>query len=243
MGCLYKLDFPSGKSYIGVTVGRLCNRIAGHRYTAANGKQQAVYNAWRKYGEPLVTLLAEHPADQLAIALYNTRSPHGYNETSGGNLNTTMSDAARAKLSAIAVGRIPSQETRQKMSASSKGRPKTEEHRRRIAAWHTGRPLSDETRAKIAAKAKGRKIREETRIKMSLARKGRKVSLETRAKMARAKLGTKHTPETIAKLTGRVRSAQHNARISAGRLAAFAKRKSSPTDEKRDADQEHTNGQ
>lgn len=211
MGFLYKLDFASGKSYIGITTLHAANqRFIVHRSEAVRTRSKLlIHNAWRKHGEPHMTVLAVASGDYLlelersAIRAYGTQEPNGYNLTAGGDANPSSTPAARAKISAFAKTRIHSPETRAKMSAAKKGKPKSVETRARMSAGCMGRRPSSETREKLSLAAKGRIYTPETRAKMSAAGKVRVFTAEHRARIASSKTGQRHSPETIAKLKGR----------------------------------------
>lgn len=90
MGVLYKLDFPNGKSYIGITKRTLKRRLREH---FASSSRSLVSTAIRKYGKEKVrtSILFECSAHQtlrhlemLTIRQLNTRSPNGYNLSDGG---------------------------------------------------------------------------------------------------------------------------------------------------------------
>jgi len=49
VGSIYKIQFPNGKHYIGLTRRSLEDRQKQHTLCAKNGKTQCVYNALRKY--------------------------------------------------------------------------------------------------------------------------------------------------------------------------------------------------
>jgi len=67
MGIIYCLTFKSGKKYIGMTSELMRRRLAVHRMTL-KWSQAAVYRAWRKYGDPEVSILAEVEVDKLREA-------------------------------------------------------------------------------------------------------------------------------------------------------------------------------
>lgn len=94
-GWIYRLVFPSGKSYVGQTVN-LKTRMQSHgRRTSNNG--HAIKRAILKYGwsNVKVEILLRVEADNVKpildsaevenIAKYNTLKPHGYNLTPGGD--------------------------------------------------------------------------------------------------------------------------------------------------------------
>lgn len=126
-GILYKLDFASGKSYIGVTTRKLEKRIRCHQYDASKGSVLLAHRAWRKYGEPTVVILAvveNHmlmDAEMRAIVAFGTMKPNGYNLTPGGN-------AAPTKVRDIA----------KRSGLSRRGRKFTPEHCQRISKGMLG---------------------------------------------------------------------------------------------------------
>jgi len=91
---LYKMTSPEGKSYIGITTGKLINRMHRHRAAANGGSPYAIHAALRKYGfkaftvevlsdETDIKLLNE--LEVVAIAEHATLAPAGYNLTTGGD--------------------------------------------------------------------------------------------------------------------------------------------------------------
>lgn len=91
-GIIYRLTFPDGKSYIGMTTHTIEWRLKRHEEWARkrDGKLQ---EAIRKYGMDAVhvEILAEVPREELAvsemqaIAKHNTVWPHGLNMSDGGD--------------------------------------------------------------------------------------------------------------------------------------------------------------
>ena len=112
MGELYKLDFTNGKSYVGITTKTAKSRFDNHKRCANTGKGAALYNAWRKHGEPKLTVLAVledkelASAEQRAIAVYGTLVPSGYNMTSGGEVSPMLFSEIAAKVSASMLGKV-----------------------------------------------------------------------------------------------------------------------------------------
>ena len=127
MACLYRIQFPCGKSYVGISATTAESRFYKHTYSARNGSALAVHRAIRKYGRNaalLETLVVGDwsyvtALEQRAIAAFGTRAPHGYNLTNGGDglCGYRHSEATRAKLRA----RVYSPEVRARMSASAMG--------------------------------------------------------------------------------------------------------------------------
>lgn len=186
MGELYKLDFASGKSYIGITEKTAAQRFKGHQTSFRLGATALVYRAWRKYGEPKLTVLAVledcelSPSEIRAIAIFKTISPHGYNLSEGGHLAPSKHPEVAAKISKSQLGnksfagRKHSEETKAKMRASN-----------HHTSGMLGKKWSEEARAKIVAALTGQKRptttgdlnpakREDVRKKISAGTKGNK---------------------------------------------------------------------
>lgn len=172
MGELYVLEFSNGKKYIGLTTVGAEQRFKQHRRGFCRGKKKLpVYEAWAKYGEPTVRVLAvvedfDLPdAEVRAIALFNTVVPNGYNVSYGGEVSAMKNPEAARRLS-IALS----------------GRKLTTTHRANIAKSHENRTKyapkgfthTQETKDKIRAKAigntnaAGKPKSEETKRKMSV---------------------------------------------------------------------------
>ena len=103
-GIIYKLDFPSGKSYIGLTTQSLKGRLASH--LSRSSKCPQVKRAIAKYGwsSVVVTILVELPKALLPeyekkfIDIFDTYR-RGYNGTPGGDVSpmTCPEVAARSR--------------------------------------------------------------------------------------------------------------------------------------------------
>jgi len=155
MGELYKLEFPNGKAYIGITKKTAVHRLNQHKTMLRGGKHTALYNAWRKHCEPKLVVLAIVEDYDLAeteiraIKVFNTLVPNGYNMTEGGQTSPSLSPSAKLKMSLAKLG---------KPNAS-------------VAASNKRREYSKETKVKMSAAAKGRVCSEITRSKISSANK------------------------------------------------------------------------
>jgi len=208
VGCLYKLDFPNGKSYIGITSKTATKRFIDHCKKPGKRKPTAIKLAINKYGKDSVNIstLAVGGYEYIknleksAIKSYKTKSPYGYNITDGGD---------------GVCGLNVSSETRYKL---------------RVA--NLGKKRPDHVIAKIAAGSKGRQVKQETRKKISETLTGHVVTEATREKLRAASLGKKQTPESIAKMIstriGVPRSEEVKAKIGAknkGRVMSLEQRK------------------
>jgi|SaaInlV_125m_DNA_1040241.scaffolds.fasta_scaffold01647_1 hypothetical protein len=101
-GIIYKLDFPSKKSYIGLTEQTLKDRLASHALRSSKCPQ--VKKAIAKYGwsTVIVTVLVELPAyllpeyEKKFIDIYDTYR-RGYNATPGGDMSPMTCPEVAAK--------------------------------------------------------------------------------------------------------------------------------------------------
>ncbi len=155
MGCLYRLDFPNGKSYVGITSKTAEWRWKTHVQEAKQGKY-LINLAIRKHGPESVKLTTLAQADdwaelcaleRAAIIQHGTRSPHGYNVTDGGEGTPGLTHApdARTRLRGAVVSQYkPVRRTAKVLSES---------HKANIGAAMAGRVFSDEHRARLSAAA------------------------------------------------------------------------------------------
>lgn len=222
MGELYRLDFPNGKSYIGMTTRRTSLRISGHRQAAAKDKNTPLYNAWKKHGEPVCVVLAvvenfDLPeAERKAINIFGTLSPGGYNVLES---------------SAIPPMAVPEISSKIKGNCHTKGRKLSEAHISKIIEANKGRKFSKETLSLMKAaqnrpdikSAKSEMMRKNNPMKDPeiAAKQGLKMRKpkseehkakcrkaiidawklpEFREKQSKARIGKSHSEETIEKM-------------------------------------------
>lgn len=209
MGWLYCLTFPNGKQYVGLTTCSPARRFGRHKAAAANPENKSrLYQAWRKHGAPSLQVLVELPNNDLAtaereyIAAMNTRIPHGYNQSEGGEgaFGVAVSEETRRKISEAQKGKVMSEASRQRMADAKRGRKQSETHRAAISAALKGKPKAPEAMAKTHAANVGRVHSAETRAKISANRKGIPRSPEASAQAAEKHRGRKNSPETIEKM-------------------------------------------
>lgn len=240
-GYLYRLIFPNGKCYIGITSRTVEKRFAEHVASSGGGKSDcAVHRAIAKYGHENIKIeeLASAEWDSLktleikAISDYNARPPFGYNLTRGGDGVVGFDDVTRAKMGAANIGRKPSKETLAKLSAASKGRTHSKEAKAKISAAHLGLEFSDEHRKKLShARCKivasgVSYLTPEGRAKLSATSRALRLGVprseETKLKLSAANMGKKASAESRAKqsaaLKGRTRPPEVMARIVATRM-------------------------
>ena len=95
-GSIYKIQFPNGKYYIGLTTTSLEQRREEHKYRAKGGSTRYLYNALRKYDMidtfELIEIDTANSLEELCemeigyIIEYNSyyMNGKGYNMTFGG---------------------------------------------------------------------------------------------------------------------------------------------------------------
>lgn len=228
VGTLYKLNFPNGKSYIGITTRGIEARFAGHLVSAKSGVDLPLARAIRKYGNPERQILAfmnhdDLPAAEIrAIRVFGTLTPHGYNVTFGGQTSPMRRPEVAAKVSAALKGR------KAPWCAGEMSAMRRPGMAAKMRALQLGKPKHTiESRAKLSAATKaqlairnvwtGRKHTPESLVKIKLAANNR--SPEWKRKMSEAVRGFKHTDETRKKMsishTGKKHSAEHLAALRA----------------------------
>ena len=234
---LYQLTFSNGKAYIGQTVRNMNVRMAQHRTAANRGSNLPVHNAWRKYGEPSVSILLEcdcveqlHQAEIDMIRDCGTLSPNGYNLGLGGETAPSKSPEVAAKIAAKATGRKIADTSA--VSEAVRLNWQNPEYRQKVsnglkASW------TDEKRLETSAKFKsmwekrrenGWSMSDETKEKMS----NKTVSAETRAKMsaaAKARKDRKHSPETRAKIAAATKRTWQDEELTDRRVSAIRQAK------------------
>lgn len=166
---VYKLTFPNGKCYIGMTGQNPNNRWKnGRSYVIkkANGcyKHPLLADAIIKYGwdnvqkDILYASTNQNEAEKMEkyFIMKNKSSDRcfGYNQQTGGMSGFSVSVETKEKLSKWNSGRKLSEEVKRKMAVSHKGKN----------TWSKGRHLSDETKRKISIANKGKKLSEKAII-------------------------------------------------------------------------------
>jgi len=184
MAILYLLEFSSGRLYVGLTRGKLSKRIAGHKKDAFKRMRDLpIYNAWRKYGDPKISIIQEGSIEEIAQAEINAiidlncRVPNGYNIAFGGSISPMKTPECRAKLSI----NNPMKRKEIREARSGEGHhSKLPEQRKRASEQQkkSNNMKSDSAKLKSSISHKGNKHSEETKLKMSLAAKGRPIKFE-----------------------------------------------------------------
>jgi hypothetical protein len=212
-------------------------RMAQHRTAANRGSNLPVHNAWRKYGEPSVSILLEcdcveqlHKAEIDMIRDCGTLSPNGYNLCLGGETAPSKSPEVAAKIAAKARGRKIAD-----TSAVSDGvrlNWQNPEYRKKVseglkASWNDDRREAASIRIKkmwAQRESIGWSMSDETKDKLSK----KVISDETRAKMsaaAKARKDRKHSPETRAKIAAATKKAWQDDELTDRRVSAIRQAK------------------
>lgn len=215
LGCVYRLTFPNGKAYIGITKRTAEKRFAAHvQYSVGKKRKFAVHSAILRFGADSVVVetLAFAPWSELAaleikaIAEHGTRAPNGYNLTRGGDGVVDFDDITRAKMGEANIGRVPSAETRAKLSIAGSGRLHTDDAKRKISEARAGMKFSDEHRTNLSSArersiANGYKfvMSEQHKEKIRASKLGKPRSAETKQKLSDANKGKTHSQESRAK--------------------------------------------
>lgn len=234
---LYQLTFSNGKAYIGQTVRNMNVRMAQHRTAANRGSNLPVHNAWRKYGEPSVSILLEcdcveqlHQAEIDMIRDCGSLVPNGYNLGLGGETAPSKTPQVAAKIAAKAKGRKIADTS--SMSEAVRIKWQNEDYRQKVsdglkASWDDDKRQEASVRAKkmwATRKANGWVMPDSTKEKLS--QKTR--SDETKAKMsasAKARKDRKHSPETRAKIAAATKKTWQDEKITDRRVSAIRQAK------------------
>ena len=183
MGELYRLDFASGKAYIGITRRTAAERFEDHRRAARKSGKGVVYAAWRKHGEPRLSVLCviENEAALLlaerdAIARLGTLHPAGYNLGAGGDVPPSLNPVVAEKIRRRLKGRPQPREQVLARAETARGRKASAEAVENMRVAQRGRTFTEEARARMAAAATGRKHSPETRQRMAEAQRARRLS-------------------------------------------------------------------
>lgn len=217
MGCVYQAyNKINGKSYIGKTKKVLVIRMQEHKYAIKRKKSFYFQHALNKHGFSnfkWIELFISNDDKELCrmekhfISFINTKFPHGYNLTDGGD-------------GTVGVFHKPvSEETKRRISEANKGNKYRLGYkasittRKKMSDYRTGRslgPCTEERRLKLKMAKKGKKRKpftEEAKRNMSLAllgntrRRGKKASFETCQKISVSMKERRHTNECKQKMS------------------------------------------
>ena len=195
MGSIYMwTNNGNGKKY----VGKSLRDVERRSYRHINGYGSVLLKrAFDKYGVDNFTFEILHDGiidaflndyEIEAIRKHNSKAPHGYNLTDGGEGMLNPSKELRRKLSEAQKGRVVSEETRRKIGKAHKGKIISEVHRRKLSEAHKGNSFF-----------KGKSHSEEARRKNSEVHKGKPSHMK----------GKSHTPEACRKISEALKGENH----------------------------------
>lgn len=206
----------NGKQYVGITKNL---KRRWHEHASASGSSPAFHAAIKKHGKDgfvfshicdAFDFEAACEIEQMLIQQHNTKSPSGYNLTSGGDgvAGRSLSDQekeSRRKASMAHAASLSPEERREKFGSRT-GKKLTPEQIEKIRVSNLGKNLgkraTKETKAKLSAAQKNRSrnpLSEETKEKIRRSLLGRKIPDAQKAKHA-SFTGKKHSEETKAKI-------------------------------------------
>jgi group I intron endonuclease len=169
-GSIYKIVFPNGKHYIGLTTTSLEKRTKQHKNAANRGNAYLVCKAIRKYGMvDTLELLEVDTADTIEelcekeikyITEYDSyyRNGKGYNMTYGGEGTNghVCTEEVKQKISKSLSGHVCTEKSKQKMSKAASKRFENpdakKEHGKRIKQYYKENPDAKEKMSKITKK-------------------------------------------------------------------------------------------
>ncbi len=157
MGCLYQIEFPNGKKYIGISRKTSAERFITHTHDALKSTQ-LIHKAIRKYGKDSCIVRTLVIADDWkylqeleirAIKKFKTNPPFGYNLTKGGEGVSDYSGAIIAKMKKTMSGAKYKKKHKEivRLASIAKGMPEYKAIKRQQALdqWNK---LSEEERQK-----------------------------------------------------------------------------------------------
>ena len=211
MGLVYLAENTvNGKSYVGKTTERLCNRKSVHKAYAKRGSKFPFHRAIVKYGfDAFKWRILEETDDPIELAeiekrcilWMETKVPYGYNLTDGGDgcSGFVRSEEWKAKVSKTLMGHSVSETTRKKISIAVKKAmtPECKAKISRAVAGKKRKPCSEETKAKIGEANRRIAQSEEYKAKRSEISKQLWQSPEYRRKVTAAMKGKPGKPHTL----------------------------------------------
>lgn len=129
---VYKVDFPNGKSYIGITTYNLNYRKREHFYKVRRGSSNYFHNALKKYWKHNKWYVIDSTdckeklknLEKSYIKEFDTMYPKGYNLTSGGDgfPDLIYTEEYRKKLSDAHTGYVMPQSQKDNIGKGNKNK-------------------------------------------------------------------------------------------------------------------------
>jgi len=188
IGYIYKHTSPSGKSYIGQTLGTLKRRWdSGHGYAPATIFGSAIKKyGWKNFEHVVLHIVEAEDSESLVnelnaleiseIVAHNSIHPDGYNGTLGGR-NGFRTENQKSQISKTLTGRKISDEHRANISLALKRRwqdPVWQENfSEKMKAKYREEDYNKKRSASLSKALKGRTMSDEWKKRMSDAAKKR----------------------------------------------------------------------
>lgn len=205
---IYKIENRINlKCYIGITGQTIQNRWKVHCSEANLGtRHRAIHSALAKYGienfEFSIIGYAETEdlakrSECLAIKIYNSLSPNGYNLTSGGDGSYRPSPETRKKMRDSHLGKKQSPETIKKRALQLTGKKRSKECVEKSANARRGAKRSEEFKAACRERAKAQFASKEARERSSASIKAKWTDPDYRSMMMKRRSRSRPTSVEI----------------------------------------------
>ncbi len=231
MGCVYLITSPSGKQYVGQTLGSFESRWRQHVWDTYNGRQfcRALCNAIVKYGPEAFTHAVLHGGidcqdelnrlEEAEIAAHRTLAPNGYNLLEGGG-SRRPSEETRRRISESNKIAQADPVLRAKRSQQSKARWEDPDYREKVTSRCRAAVQTPEHRAKISAAQRLLCECPEERARRSASSKEANGRLDVRAKISASMKQALAAPEVRALISERSKEAMARPEVKAKKSAA-----------------------
>lgn len=160
---VYKLENKiNGKCYIGITSQKPERRLKLHYHDVNSGYGKLLHKAMRKHGIDnfrfdvigcAFSLENANQLEKLAIKIYKSKSPYGYNLTIGGDGTQDPSPETRAAMRAAQLGKKQSIETIEKRRIQQIGRKRNPDAVQKSADARRGVKRSEEFKQQCRERA------------------------------------------------------------------------------------------
>lgn len=194
---IYKFESKiNGKCYIGITKQLIKNRLKLHYHDVTSGRGSLVHAAFNKHGlesfwfnviGEAESLEEAYKKEMLAIRIFNSKSPNGYNLTVGGDGGSNPSQQTRHKMRLAQLGKKQSEETKEKRRISRLGYKPSQESIQKSANARRGVKRSSDFVEECRIRAKAQFASEDAKNKVRDAMIAKWKNPEYRAKMMAAR--------------------------------------------------------
>jgi hypothetical protein len=226
---LYRIHFPNGKTYTGIT-NNVKRRQTDHQRQAQN-PVLPVHNAIAKYGWASVNfkVLLRGPRDLIArleIAFIADRP--GYNLSPGGDISPMTLPAVRAKVAASMARRFEDTAVREANRTAQRAAQNRPEVASKKAEAMRGKTHTVETKARMSTAGAGKKQSADHVAKRTQPQIGAKRSAESRVRMSEGQKKRQRTPEELERMKtlskNRVVTPESKEKMRLAAIARWARR-------------------